>query len=52
MMAHLFKIFHIGGGVDDVIQQNGRRNYFGSVGLLLTDSDLKSLVSLAPIISR
>lgn len=52
LMAHLFKILHVGGGVDDTLHSQGRRNYFGSVGILLTDSDLKSLVSLAPLISR
>lgn len=49
---HLFKIFHITGGVDDILHKDGRRNYFGGAGIMLTDNDLKSLVGLAPMISK
>jgi phospholipid/cholesterol/gamma-HCH transport system substrate-binding protein len=50
-MLHLWKIFKITGGVDDMITKTGRRNYFGGFGLMLTDSDLKSLFTLAPLAS-
>lgn len=48
-MLHLFKIVKITGGVDDMIIQNGRRNYFGGLGLMLNDSDLKALFGVAPL---
>jgi len=51
-MLHLWKILKLTGGVDDMIVDNGKRNYFGGVGLMLTDSDLKSLVGLAPLVAR
>ncbi len=51
-MAHIFKIFQIGGGVDDLVRSDKRRNYFGSIGLMLTDNDLKSLVGVAPLVAR
>ncbi len=47
---HLFKIFHFTGGVDDIVQRNGHRNYFAGAGIMLTDNDLKSLVGLAPLV--
>lgn len=48
----LFKVVRLYGGVDDVIQANGTRNYFGGAGLMLTDNDLKSLFSLAPLVAK
>lgn len=51
-MLHLWKILKISGGVDDLIVKGGERNYFAGAGLFLTDSDLKSLVGLAPLVSR
>lgn len=48
--AHLFKILHLNGGVDDVFHEFKRRNYFGGIGIMLTDNDLKSLVGLAPLV--
>ena len=49
--AHLFKVFQVSGGVDDVIHSNGRRNYFGSVGIMLTDNDLKNLFGLGSFVN-
>ncbi len=48
--AHLWKVFHITGGVDDIFEGNRRRNYFGGLGVMLTDNDLKSLIGLAPLV--
>jgi phospholipid/cholesterol/gamma-HCH transport system substrate-binding protein len=45
----LWKILHLTGGVDDLIIKGGQRNYFGGVGLMLTDDDLKSLLGVAGI---
>lgn len=50
--AHLFKIFHLTAGVDDIFHEQGRRNYFAGAGLLLTDNDLKALVGIAPLVAR
>ncbi len=47
----LWKILKIRGGVDDMIVEGGRRNYFAGIGVMLTDSDLKSLIGLAPLVS-
>lgn len=47
----LWKMLKISGGVDDLIIKNGKRNFFGGVGLMLTDSDLKSLLGVAPLVS-
>jgi phospholipid/cholesterol/gamma-HCH transport system substrate-binding protein len=49
--AHLFKIMHFIGGIDDLIISNGKRNYFGGFGIMLTDNDLKSLLGVVPLTS-
>jgi len=46
----LFKIFQIAGGVDDTFNENGQRNYFGSLGIMLTDNDLKNLFGLGSFV--
>jgi len=48
---NLFKIFHLSGGVDDLIHQDGRRNFFAGAGFLLTDDDLKKLLGVASFAS-
>jgi len=50
-ILHLWKILKLSGGVDDLIVQGGKRNYFAGAGLMLTDSDLKSLLGVAPLVS-
>ncbi len=47
---HLFKILHITGGVDDAFHEYKRRNFFGGLGIMLTDNDLKALLGVAPLI--
>lgn len=42
-------IFYANGGVDDVLHKRGRRNYFGGLGFILTDDDLKRLFSIANV---
>ncbi|MBN8554767.1 MAG: MCE family protein [Deltaproteobacteria bacterium] len=49
--AHLFKIMHFIGGVDDLITDTKKRNYFGGFGIMLTDNDLKSLLGIMPLSS-
>lgn len=50
--VHLWKIFTIIGGIDDLAHRDGRRNYFGGAGVMLTDQDLKSLFSVAPLVAK
>jgi len=47
----LWKILKLSGGVDDVIIKSGKRDFFAGAGLMLTDSDLKSLLGVAPLVS-
>jgi len=49
---HLFKVLHLTGGVDDVFQKFGQRNYFGGAGIMLTDNDLKTLIGVAPLVGK
>lgn len=49
--AHLWKVLHVNGGVDDLVVETKRRNYFGGLGILLTDNDLKALFGLAPMVA-
>lgn len=47
----LFEIFFLNGGIDDLIHEDNRRNYFVGAGFMLTDDDLKKLFGLANFIS-
>ena|GEM_PF-1614002 len=49
---NFLKIFYLDGGVDDLIQENGRRNFFGGLGFILTDDDIKKLFGVLPISSK
>lgn len=49
--AHLWKILHLNAGVDDLVVETKRRNYFGGLGIMLTDNDLKSVLGLAPLVA-
>jgi hypothetical protein len=37
--------------VDDLVVETKRRNYFGGLGILLTDNDLKSVLGFAPLVA-
>jgi len=47
---NFLKIFYLDGGVDDMIHENGRRNFFAGLGFMLTDDDIKKLFGVAPLL--
>ncbi|MGA0163123.1 MAG: hypothetical protein ACO3LE_02585, partial [Bdellovibrionota bacterium] len=46
---HFLNIFYASGGVDDVFGGSNGRNYFGSLGFMVTDDDIKRLFGLATL---
>lgn len=46
---HFLNIFYASGGVDDVFGGTNGRNYFGSLGFMVTDDDIKRLFGLATL---
>ena len=46
---HFLNIFYASGGVDDIFGGSNGRNYFGSLGFMVTDDDIKRLFGLATL---
>lgn len=46
---HFLNIFYLNGGVDDLLHRHKQFNFFGGLGFLITDDDIRKLFGIASL---